>query len=418
MGSPQVLGVLDQGVASVSNLLLAVAVARQSSASEFGSFGIAFALYLVGLAVIRATVGSVAILRMSTAADPEKERQLLQQGLSAALLVTLSTTVVLCVAGIFLDGSLASFVLALGMVLPVLLVQDVLRFFAFALRRPALALLNDSAWLLVQVAAFGLIAWLGKPTGLTMFVAWGAAALAGVVAVQLVLRLRPTRGVRAWFATHSSLIRSLLTDQMFISASAQGAPLLVGAVSTLAAVGQLRGAQTAFGPVTAFNTGLSLAVVAPASRRHADGDETFHVTLRRNGLVVGVTAFVWGFVLLGVPDSVGTALLGESWAGVQDLAVWTGIWMGLSMASAPAMSILRILGREWWSARARVVATPFMLLAATAGAWVDGARGSTIGLASVTAVLAVTLWVLTRRAIVRQSRPVRTVVREKERPVG
>src|SRR4051794_2286041 len=59
------VGVADQGVTSISNLLLSVAIARQSTPSEFGMFGIAFALYLGCLTIVRGTVGTVAVLRLS-----------------------------------------------------------------------------------------------------------------------------------------------------------------------------------------------------------------------------------------------------------------------------------------------------------------------------------------------------------------
>ena len=46
----------DQGVSSLSNIVVAVIVARSVSAAEFGAFGVAMVVYQLGLGLTRAAV--------------------------------------------------------------------------------------------------------------------------------------------------------------------------------------------------------------------------------------------------------------------------------------------------------------------------------------------------------------------------
>jgi hypothetical protein len=94
-------------------------------------------------------------------------------------------------------------------------------------------------------------------------------------------------------------------------------------------------------------------------------------------------------------------LLGSSWEGARSVAIVTGACMALGFASAPAISALRIIGRAWSSARARMVFAPIMLAGAAVGALEAGAWGATLGLAISTAGAAVTLWWLFGRGLAR-----------------
>src|SRR5215203_3188865 len=57
MSSGRVDGVLDQGLSSISNLLLALLVARFASVRDFGVFAVVSAMYWLFLGVNRSLVG-------------------------------------------------------------------------------------------------------------------------------------------------------------------------------------------------------------------------------------------------------------------------------------------------------------------------------------------------------------------------
>lgn len=289
--------------------------------------------------------------------------------------------------------------------MPILMLQDALRFICFADRKPFAALANDAAWFAVQLALVLVMTSMWHPSAVAMFAAWAFASACGAVVGIVLLRLRPWfGGARAWLAEHGSLIRSLLTEQAFISGSAQGSPLAVGWVSGVSAVGGLRAAQTAFGPLTVFNTGLSLAAVPSASARWVSGDRRFYRPLILNGAIVVVFSLLWGVALFLAPMSWGRLLLGENWDSVHDLCFVTGVWLAFSFSCAPAISALRIVGRQWWSAIARMVFAPMVLIGAACGAVMDGPFGATIGLAVATAASSAGLWLLFGRTLRTQHR--------------
>lgn len=394
----QLVGLVDQGLASFSNLLVSVSLAHVSTKAEFGAFGVVFAFYLIAITLGRGAVGSVASLRIASLTDGDAQA-VMSQGVSVSLILGLTLGVPLSVVGWAVGGTFGWFLTVLGFSLPILILQDSLRFFAFSRDRGLVAAMNDGSWLAAQVALLGVLMIADKADPVTFFGVWAITSGIGAVAGLVLMRLRPVwGGLRCWYDQFGSLIRSLVTEQLFITGVAQGAPLLVGIVSGISSVGQMRAVQTVFGPVTAFNTGLSMAVVPPAARRWANGDARFHIPLRRNGAFVALVALTWAIVIVFMPESAGEALLGPSWHGAESIAIVTGIWLACGFASAPAISALRIIGRQWSSARARVVFAPFMLLGAGIGAASGGAQGATAGLAATTAVSAITLWVLFQRA--------------------
>ena len=410
--SPRQIGLADQACSSISNLALSVALAHVSGPDEFGSFGIAFAVYLAALSVGRGAVGQVETLRVS-AMSGDEAREAVGAASAASVMVGSTVGVVVVAAGIPFGGTTGPMLCILGLLMPVLLLQDALRYAGFALHRPHVALANDLAWLVVQLVLFGILLLADWRDPAQLFAAWAAGSTAGVVAGVILLRAVPgwRRGLR-WFRRFGSLIRSLLTEQAFLSGVAHGASLLVGVVSGAAAVGSLRAVQTAFGPVTAFNTGLSLAVTPRAARRWAEGDRAFHVPLRRNGVAVSALTLAWGVVLWLVPRQWGEVVLSDNWEAVRQLCLVTSLWLAFGFASAPAMSALRIIGRPWWSTSVRMTFAPVMIAAALVGASVDGALGATTALMVSSGLSAAVLWGLFARAYRRSDD--RSVVAEPE----
>lgn len=407
----RISGLADQGVSSMSNLIVSVSLAHVSSRGEFGAFGVAFAVYLAAITIGRGAVGQIATLKLSGLGNDEAIRETRAATAASAILGTAVGAPIL-VVGLLLHGIAGAMLATVGGFLPILLLQDSLRYAGFALHRPNVALVNDLCWLVLQLATlpvFLVVGWSGPPE---IFASWAFASSAGVVAGSVLLHTLPawSEGL-IWFRKYGSLLRSLLTEQAFISGVAQGVPLLVGAVSGMTAVGSLKAAQTAFGPLTAFNTGLSMAVVPSAARDWSRGDRHFFVPLQRNGAVVAALAIAWAMVLWVMPASWGEVALSGNWNAVRELCIPTGIWLACGFASAPAISALRIVGRQWWSAKARMALTPVMLLGALSGAWVAGANGATIGLASATSLSAVALWCLFSRAAKTLSAPESPIVR-------
>ena len=145
---------VDQVLSALTNIVLAIVVARSVSAAGFGAFASAFVVFGISIAVTKSIVGQPLQMRFSDA-TPDQRHDANVAALGCALALGLAAGLLVAVTALAVSGSVGSALLALAIVLPGLLVQDSCRMAAFALGRPSLAALMDAVWAIVQ---FGLIA--------------------------------------------------------------------------------------------------------------------------------------------------------------------------------------------------------------------------------------------------------------------
>jgi O-antigen/teichoic acid export membrane protein len=328
------IGLFDQGMSSLSNVLAVVMVAQGLSASAFGSFSVAYAILIFLLTLTRSYFGTQ--LTLTDARSAAIDRAGLTLG--ALLLLAPLLTVGVGVVGMLLAGESSFFiVLMVAVAAPVVCLQDLLRYAAVAVERPIVALASDTVWaLLMALPAIGLIPITGAP----ILVVWlVAAALALAIAVAL-LRIRPN------FAKGRRLLRErhAVGNSITIgSIAVSGASLVIAAATahflSPASAGSLRGASTAMGPLNALQAFVTLNLTPTLLRRTRSRDLAFCV---RVALLVAVVVAVWSAVILLLPDAVGRFLLGESWRGARSVLPWTCVeYLFLSIAT-PTMLWLRV----------------------------------------------------------------------------
>src|SRR5689334_795199 len=143
-----VLGVTSQVLNSLSNLALALLVARHSSPADFGGWGIAFAFYVFILQIARAT-GSMPV--MLTAGDEDAQTPRGSVSMSAAVGVV--SGLLFLAAAPFVSASIGDALVAMGVLLPVLYVQDSLRYWYIQQTKPSGAAVLDAVWLAVFAVA-------------------------------------------------------------------------------------------------------------------------------------------------------------------------------------------------------------------------------------------------------------------------
>lgn len=167
-----VCSVLDQGVAALTNILVLVVAARLSSAAGFSVFSMVYTVFSVLLGVSVSYVGQALVLERGEAASVAAACR------SAASFVAVASAVAggAMAAGLaFVPGETAWALAVLGMVLPLVLTQDGLRYCFSTLRLPHLALTSDVLRLAVALPALAL-----QPhgTGPARLVAvWGLSAV-------------------------------------------------------------------------------------------------------------------------------------------------------------------------------------------------------------------------------------------------
>ena len=384
---------VDQVLSSGTNAVLSFLVARALTDSAFGGFAVAFTVFSLLVGASRAI--STAPLGMRFAdAEPGRFRRASSAVAGTALALGTAAGAVALVIGLVLGGGVGRALVALGVVLPGLLVQDAWRYVFFAAGRPAAAALNDAVWAAVQlVAVVGLLV-VGVSTAGPLVLAWGVAAGAAAVLGAVQARARPApRRSTTWLREHRDVTRYLVAEFAVLQGAQQGALLLIAAVGSLEAIGALRAVQVLLGPTTILAVaGFSFAV--PEFARRARDMSTRDWTVAAAGLsaVVAGLGLVWGVAWVLAPDALGRFLLGATWSGTDAVLLPTVLGqVAAALAIGPA-AMLNALQRPRVTFGVHLVEGPLIVLGGVGGVLLGGAVGAAWGFAAVFWVVLPILW--------------------------
>jgi O-antigen/teichoic acid export membrane protein len=382
----------DQALSSLTNFGLAILVAGSVSAAAFGAFSIALLTFSFVIGINRATVSDPLMIRFS-AASPDELRHAVRRAAGAALVLGVAAGGLCAAVGLAMREDARTALVALGLALPGLLVQDTWRYGFFAAGRPAAATVNDLVWTVVQFGLVGVLLLTGNGSVLLLTLAWGGAALAAGVVGCLQLRTLPdpSQAARYWRESRHLSVRMGI-DFVVNMGAVNIATYLVGAIVGLAGVGGLRAAQTLLGPLQLLFSGLSSFVLPVFSRRVVAGTRIKRLAAT-TALVAGAVAGAWVLVLLLLPRPLGVSLLGESWDGARQVMVASGV-VSISVALAMGASLgLKALSRPDLLLRVTLVQAPLIVGLGAYGAVTSGAAGAAVGFAIAQAVGAVLSWV-------------------------
>lgn len=377
----------DQAASSLSNVVVAVLVARSVGAAGFGAFGLAMVVFQIALGVVRALVGEPFLSRY--AADPPTTRRLVAADLiAAAALVGLAGATVVGVAGVLLGGLAGSALGALALVLPMVLVHETLRF-VYVVDRPGAALGIDLLWLVLVCIAL-LLAPMGAAVS-WFVIAWGlsggvAAATGAAISRAPLHRAQPRR----WFRRTGGDGGRYLADFLTAQAAAQFALVALGAISSLSTLGAVRASQVFYGPLNTVHSGVYLAVVPDGTRLRGDPSRLRRLVLL-TALVLAGMAAAWMAVGVALPDGVGRYLFDQTWPGARDIMVPMGISMIAGSVMAGGFLGVRSLGAADASLRSRLLSAPGQVIFPLIGAVVGGAAGFAFG-AALSRLLASAIW--------------------------
>ncbi|MFF3314729.1 hypothetical protein ACFYV5_04360 [Streptomyces sp. NPDC003035] len=387
--------VLDQAASSLTNIAVLVIAARASSADGFAAFSMVYIAFTVLLGLNAAYVGQSVVL------EKGEEHEVGAAARSAVTFTAAASTaaaVPLLAVGALIGGPTGAALLALGAVLPIVLVQDGLRYAFSALRQPHRALAADTLRLLCAVPALLLQPHGSSPARLVLV--WGLsalpAALLGLALLRPFVRNRP--GDPRRYLRKDHLGRRFVVEFAVGNGSSQLAVLGLGLLASPLAVGALRGATTLFGPLNTLFTSVNAfgpPVLARAGSRRA--------TVRAAAALAAVLSFValgWAAALYALPERLGRELLGATWESAAGLLPATGTQYAVMAAGTCALVTLRVL-----SPRATLsVQVVFSLLSVAlmlAGYALAGAPGAAWGLAAGSALKALGAWTRVARTRVR-----------------
>jgi O-antigen/teichoic acid export membrane protein len=376
-------GLGDQAVSSLTNFAVGIYVARSLGITDFGIFSLAWVTYGVVLNVSRGLATDPLVVRFSGVATA-RWREAVARSSGTALLVGLGTGAATALAGAAIGGAFGSAFVALGLVLPALLLQDSWRFAFFAAGEGRKAFTNDAVWAAALVPALVVAAQIGTVSAFVL--AWGisGAVAAGYGCVQTRLLPRPG-GARLWVHQQRDLGPRYLVENVSISGATQLRAYGLGALAGLADVGAVRGAELLMGPFLAVLMGLSLVAVPEAARVLQRNPRRLSAFCLLLGGLQAAGALAWGVgLLLLVPEEAGRYLLGSVWPSASALILPAMIGIMNACFHTGAAAGLRALGNSRRSMRAQLLSSAAYVVCGLAGAAAAGALGSSWGVALAT----------------------------------
>ena len=395
---------MDQALSSLSNFALTFAVAHAVSTRRFGQFSLVLATYYVVLGCSRAVNTEPLVVRYSHR-GPEEWRHATAKVTGAALGLGIATGAGCVLAGLFIGDGAGAALVALGVGLPGLLLQDSWRWAFIAVGRARLAAVNDAVWAMLLFPCLALYVGAGHSSVAVFVLMWGLAGWAAALygAVQGRITPRPFATL-TWWREERHLAPRYLCEFLALGGATQLSNYGVAMVAGLVAVGSLRAGWLLFGPFAVLLMGVRFLAVAEGVRvlqRSVDA-------LRHTSLLIaaglGTAGLACGAVLLALPDFVGRALLDSNWdAGrtvIVPLTVYTAA-SGVALGAAVGMRVLLVATE---SLRVRLVAGSLMVTGGLVGAALGQGYGAAWGMALANAIGAVLWWQQYTTAIGRYGR--------------
>jgi hypothetical protein len=388
LGQRRILVVLDHATSSLSNVVVTVMVARMVTPDEFGSFSVAIVAFQLALSGVQAAVGEP-WLSVYSADDSAVRVKVSADLLAGAFATSVVGSAVIGVAAAVVGDDVSGALVALAFVLPFCAMQEALRHVAIV-DRPQVALASDLVWLAVVV---GLLAVAPAGASAAWFVvAWGIGGAAGLAVALWALELSaPSGSATRWFANHRSMAAAFLAETASARGAAQAVLLALGPIAGLAAVGAVRAAQVFYGPLNTLHRGIFLMLVPDGVRQKDEPAKLVRLMVTASA-VVSAAAVAWMVVGLGLPDSWGARLFGETWGQANELMFPMGLAMVAGSAATGAFVGLRSLADAQRSLRARLWSLPPQTLIALAGALVGAAAGYAYGFTIGTVAVGVIWW--------------------------
>lgn len=390
--------VIDQVIASASNFALSILIARSVDSDTFGAFAMSFTLFSFLIGITRA-IGRYPLIIAFGGASRDEYRRATRSAAGANSAVGIAVGLATAVVGYALGGRDGAALLAMGLVLPLVLLQDGGRGALIGAGRPKAAALNDLVWTVGQLAAVGCLLAADISSASALVLTWGlsggVAAALGVAQTGAMPRPQDTR---RWLVTHWNQCGFFVAEWVLMAGVAQGSLLVIAAYGSVRDIGALRAAQVLLGPLNLLAGSVFVFLISELARRP---DMSPRSRSRAAYLTSGALSLVclsWGVVLLVLPDSAGRQLLGDTWPLTSEVLPASILWScAIVMSTGPA-AVLRVLNRARVSFEINAVTAPLLIVLGLAGLQVGGAAGAAAGFALANWLTAPLWWIRQRTA--------------------
>jgi O-antigen/teichoic acid export membrane protein len=289
------------------------------------------------------------------------------------------------------DTRLGSALIVLGACMPLLVLEDLGRYLAFALQRPSSALVLDVTWLVLLAAAVVPLFVTDTESLAWLTAAWaGSGAAAGLL---LFLQHR-TAGLHlglAWLRHTWGFSWRYLISYTATQGGALAAASAVGAIAGARALGGLQGAILLVRPFMTFQIAVTAASIGHVTRSLGEM-AAIRPYVMRISLLTTAAAALNLFAMLILPDGVGEAILGDSWEVAEPLLLATGVqilFLALMTGVRAGLLGMRAIRTVMMI---DVVTTALVFAASIIGAEINGALGAIWAITFVQALMAVVMW--------------------------
>jgi O-antigen/teichoic acid export membrane protein/quinol monooxygenase YgiN len=384
----------------LENFLLNVYVARSLGVAQLGAFSLAYVTYGLANNANRGLAIEPLLVRFS-ASGPRIWRRAAKGSVSTSLLVGIVLGLCALAAGAVIGGTTGLAFYGLGVVFPVVLLQDSWRYAFFSWGRGYHALINDTIWLIVQLPLMIFLKRTGHANVFWFVLAWGAGAFVGAIVGSFQAKIVPNLGTtKQWLVRHRDLGLRFLVENTGGNASTTLLSYGISYILGIVAVGSIRAAGVLMGPLNIMFYGIGMLTVPEAAR-------ILHKSPRRLplyciALSAGLTTLtlLWTVLLLvGLPHGLGNLMLGGIWRHTYPLVLPTA---ALTVAGALGIGAgvgLHALGAARRSMRATLIGSGLILAFSLLGAAIAGVVGTLYFGAVATVISTVISWWQFRKAL-------------------
>jgi O-antigen/teichoic acid export membrane protein len=357
--SAQSLPIIDQGLSSATNFLAVLAVARVLGVDDFGVFAMGYTVLTLFLGVSRSFFGIP--IALAANAGAKAVTSLYQATISALLWISLPVAGIVLGVGLLSAvgahgglGVLAAIVLAAAT--PMVLMQDISRYYAISKGEPGAAVLSDLVWFsaVVLLLVFG-----RSLDQRALIVGWGVAVAISLAVVMVRFRPHLWANMGLQLLTPQRGLRESLALTVVLST---GVPLIMGFLMLpflgQVAVGSLRGAGTLFGPLNTLTALLDFSLLGQLVKRDRTQDIKAVTVITAIFCALGG---IWSLVLLTLPGNVGTLILGDTWMGTREILPITAVEYTFLSIAAGLSLILKLRNRAFALLINRVIASVTIL---------------------------------------------------------
>ena len=389
----------DQALSGASNVLVPILVAREATPASFGLFAIAWAALLFLLTLMR----SATSIHISLAAD-DPDLVTKETRHASGAIVLLAPLSIFVVAGLaFISAqSLSAPVLVVALATPIVLLQDVQRYRAFARGHVRSAFTADAVWFsLVGVAVVLSLTIQIAPVVIVLLWALGAIT----ACVILWERTSPPiiRGIRQWLSSTWAPKATLSLAAVISAGSVALASTLVARIAGLDTLGAYAAASQLMAPINTLLATLGIWLIPRAVRR---APHVRFSMFARAGLVVSGLTACWSFVLLLLPTPVGTALLGATWPSARLVLPFVCLQFTIGVFAIAGGNLILSLGANRAVATQSIVLGIGRVTAAVATASVIGtAIAVSLGETAVLVIAGVMVWLIAWRLVHKRQQP-------------